>query len=184
MISRNGAVSSDFNAVALVLTIGLIVSGLIVIALIAGLPAVLNAIGADSGTKWVALIVEWPLLVVFVMLMLAALYRFAPDRSEPRWEWISPGAITATVLWVIGSVIFAIYVSHFGSYNKTYGSLGAAIVLLTWLWLSAYVVLLGAEINAEAERQTRRDTTTGKPKPMGSWDTTAADTLGKSSDAA
>lgn len=173
-----------FNAVALVLTIGLIVSGLIVIALVAGLPAVLSAIGANPGTKWVALIVEWPLLIIFVMLMLAALYRFAPDRSEPRWEWISPGAVTATVLWTIGSVVFSIYVSHFGSYNRTYGSLGAVIVLLTWLWLSAYVVLLGAEINAQAERQTRRDTTTGNPKPMGTRGANAADTLGKSSDAA
>ncbi len=172
-----------FNAVALVLTIGLIVSGLIVVALVAGLPAVLSAIGADSRTKWVTLIVEWPLLIVFVMLMLAALYRFAPDRSEPRWEWISPGAVTATLLWAIGSVIFAVYVSHFGSYNKTYGSLGAMIVLLTWLWLSAYVVLLGAEINAEADRQTRCGTTTDKPKLVASRGATVADTLGKSSDA-
>lgn len=171
-----------FNAVALILTVGLIIGGLIVIALVAGLPAVLSAMGADSGTKWVALIVEWPLLIIFVMVMLAVLYRFAPDRSEPRWEWISPGAVTATVLWVIGSIIFTVYVSHFGSYNKTYGSLGAVIVLLTWLWLSAYVVLLGAEVNAEAERQTKRDTTTGKPEPMGRRGATAADTLGKSSD--
>lgn len=173
-----------FNMIALILTVGLIIGGLIVIALVAGLPAVLSAIGADPSTKWVALIVEWPLLIVFVLVMLAVLYRFAPDRSEPRWEWVSPGAVTATVLWVIGSIIFAIYVSHFGSYNATYGSLGAVIVLLTWLWLSAYVVLLGAEINAEAERQTQCDSTTGKPAAMGHRGATAADTLGKSSDAA
>jgi len=171
-----------FNLIALLLTIVLIIGGLIAIGLIAGLPAVLNGAGVNSTAKWVAYIVEWPLLIVFVMIMLAVLYRYAPNRDEPKWEWVSPGAIVATVIWVIGSIIFTVYVSHFGNYNKTYGSLGAIIALLTWLWLSAYVVLLGAEINAESERQTRKDTTEGRPKPMGRRGATAADTLGAATD--
>ena len=171
-----------FNLVALVLTVGFVVVGLVIIALVAGLPAAVAAIGLGGTTRWLALILEWPLLIVVMMAMLAVLYRYAPDRDMPRWQWISPGAAVATLLWVIGSIVFSVYVTHFGSYNKTYGSLGAIIVLLTWLWLSAYVVLFGAEINAELERQTRADTTEGRPQPMGQRGATAADTLGESTD--
>lgn len=171
-----------FNLIALVLTIGLIIGGLISIVLIAGLPAVLSGSGATGAIKWIPYIVEWPLLIFFVMITLAVLYRYAPNRDEPKWEWVSPGAAVATVVWIIGSILFTVYVSHFGNYNKTYGSLGAIIALLTWLWLSAYVVLLGAEINAETERQTREDTTEGAPQPMGQRGATAADTVGPATD--
>jgi membrane protein len=171
-----------FNVLALVLTLGLIIGGLIVVALVAGLPALLSGMGARSGTWIVASIVEWPVLVVFVITMLAILYRYAPDRDEPKWRWISPGAVTAAALWLITSILFSVYVSHFGSYNKTYGSLGAIIVLLTWLWISVSAVLFGAEINAESERQTKRDTTVGTPEPMGRRGAVAADTLGASDD--
>ncbi len=102
--------------------------------------------------------------------------------GSQRWEWVSPGAIFATVLWVIGSILFTVYVSDFSDYNKTYGSLGAIIAWLTWLWLSAYMVLLGAEINAEAERQTRRDSTRLPEKPTGERGAFAADTLGPPQD--
>ena len=166
-----------FNLLALVMTIGLLIGGVIVLALVAVLPA---ALSTTSGIlKWVAYIVEWPVLVLFMIGMLAVLYRYAPARDEPQWEWTSPGAIAASILWVVSSILFSIYVAHFGNYNKTYGSLGAVIVLLTWLWLSAYLVLLGAEINGESERQTKKDTTEGEPQPMGTRDATAADTLGK-----
>jgi membrane protein len=168
-----------FNLLAIVLTIGLIIGGLIAVALVAVVPAAAAGPSSDPVLKWVVLIGEWPLLIVFMMAMLAVLYRYAPDRDEPRWEWTSPGAIFAAILWVLGSLLFSIYVAHFGNYNKTYGSLGAVIVLLTWLWLSAYVVLLGAEINGQSERQTKQDTTTGEPQPMGKRGATAADTLGK-----
>ena len=95
------------------------------------------------------------------MGMLALIYRYGPYWSKPEWKWASPGVITATILWVVGSVLFTVYIYHFGSYNRTYGSLGALLVLLTWMWLSAFVVLLGAEINGEAERQTSQGTTAG-----------------------
>ena len=168
-----------FNLIALVLTIGLLIGGVIVLALVAILPAVLSSIGISGVLKGAIYILEWPLLIVLMMGMLAVLYRYAPDRDEPRWAWTSPGAIAASILWVIASILFSIYVAHFGNYNKTYGSLGAVVVLMTWLWLSAYLVLLGAEINGESERQTKQDTTVGEPQPMGQRGATAADTLGK-----
>ena len=96
--------------------------------------------------------VRWPILAGVAILALAIVYRYAPDRAEPRWQWISWGAVAATVLWISGSIGFTIYVSTIGSYDKTYGSLGALIVLLLWFYLTAYVVLAGAELNAEIER--------------------------------
>jgi membrane protein len=103
------------------------------------------------------------LLIAVVMAGLAVLYRYAPDRHPPRWRWVSPGAIVATLLWLLGSVGFTVYVSHFNSYDKTYGSLGGVVVMLTWLYLSAFVSLLGAVINAQSERQT--ETETASPQP-------------------
>lgn len=167
---------------ALALTALVIAFGIIALVLVAGVPAVVAAAGFGAVTKWVVLILEWPLLLVLLMGMLAVLYRYAPDRREAQWRWISPGAAVATVLWLTGSILFTIYVAHFSDYNKTYGSLGALIGMLTWMYLSAYVVLFGAEINAEAERQTRRDTTGGPEKPMGQRGAHAADTLGRSYD--
>ncbi len=99
-------------------------------------------------------------------------------REKPQWRWVSPGAIAATSLWIIGSIAFTIYVANFNSYDKTYGSLGGVVILLTWLYLSALVVLLGAAINAQSEKQTRRDSTDGPPVPMGQRGARAADTLG------
>lgn len=171
-----------FNLLVLALTIGAIIGGLIGIGLIAGVPAFVGMMHLGQTTRWLALILEWPLLIVLMMLALAVLYRLAPNRDAPQWRWISPGALIATLLWLIASVAFTVYVSHFGSYDATYGSLGAIIVLLTWLYLSAYVVLLGAEINAEAERQTRKDTTVGAPQPMGERGARAADTVGPSTE--
>jgi len=174
-----------FNLIALGLTLGLLVVGVIAIALVAVLPAVVAAFQGGGGgavIKWVALIVEWPVLLGVFMVLLALLYRYAPDRRAPQWRWASPGAIIASVLWIVGSILFSVYVANFGNYNATYGSLGAVVVLLTWLYLSAFVVLLGAEINAETERQTKRDTTKDGNKPMGKRDAFAADTVGPSYD--
>jgi membrane protein len=169
-----------FNLMALVLTIGGIVGGIIALALVAVLPAAVEFIGLGATTKWILLIVEWPLLMVLVTVGLAMLYRYGPDRREPQWRWTSPGAITATVLWIVASIAFTTYVANFGSYDKTYGSLGGVVVLLTWLYLSAFVVLLGAIINAQAEEQTARDSTTGDEKPLGRRGARAADTVAPS----
>jgi membrane protein len=168
-----------FNMVALALTGSLIVGGIIVVTLVAVLPAAVQLLDLGSGTKWLLLIIEWPLLLIIVMLGLAALYRYAPDRAEPQWRWVSPGAIVATVLWIIASIAFTVYVANFNSYDKTYGSLGGVIILLTWLYLSAVTVLLGAVINAQAEKQTARDSTEGPSRAMGQRGAKAADTLGE-----
>ena len=147
------------NLLALGLTIALVLGGLVVIALVAVLPAAVQLIGLRDATRWLLLGLEWPLLVVVVMFGLAAIYRYAPAREKPQWRWVSPGAIAATSLWIIGSIAFTVYVANFNSYDKTYGSLGGVVILLTWLYLSAFVVLLGAAINAQSEKQTRRDST-------------------------
>ena len=171
-----------FNLIALGLTLGLVVGGVIAIALIAVLPAAVQLLAIGSATKWLLLLVQWPLLIVLVMAGLALLYRFGPDRDKPQWRWVTPGAIAATVLWIIASIGFTFYVANFNSYNKTYGSLGGVVILLTWLYLSALVVLLGAVINAQSERQTRKGSTEGAPRAMGQRGAHAADTLGGSTD--
>ena len=148
-----------FYATALLLTVIVIVGGLIALALVAGLPAFLSEAGMHGPARWIGLVVEWPLLIVFAMGMVALIYRYGPDRSEPKWKWTSLGVITATLLWIVGSILFSVYVYHFGSYSKTYGSLGAPLVLLTWMWLSVFAVLFGAKINGQAERQTHQNTT-------------------------
>jgi membrane protein len=169
-----------FNGLALLLTLAMICGGVVIIALVAVLPAVVQFVGINALIKWTLLLSEWPLLGILMMTGLAVLYRFAPDRAAAQWRWVSPGAAVATVLWIIGSIAFSVYVSNFGSYDKTYGSLGGVVVLLTWLYLSAFLALLGAVINAQSERQTRRDSTVGPPKPMGMREAWAADTLGDS----
>jgi membrane protein len=147
-----------FNATALMLTVVVVIGGLVAFALVAGLPVALNRGGARGPGRWIGLIVEWPLLIVFVMGMVALIYRYGPDRSEPKWKWASLGVIVATILWVVGSGLFSAYIYYFGTYNKTYGSLGLPLILLTWMWLSVFVVMFGAEINGEAERQTHQNT--------------------------
>jgi membrane protein len=164
-----------FNTTALLLTIVVMIGGLIALALVAGLPVVLSGAGAQRPGRWVGLIVEWPLLIVFVMVMVGLIYRYGPDRLTPKWKWASPGVIVATILWIFGSVLFTVYVYEFESYNKAYGSLSTPLVLLTWMWVSVFVVLFGAEINGEAERQTRQDTTAGAALPVGKGGTKAAD---------
>jgi membrane protein len=111
--------------------------------------------------------------------LLGVLYRYAPNRDEPQWKWVSWGSVAATVLWIAVSLLFSFYVSNFGSYNKTYGSMGAIIILLMWFFLTAYAVLIGAELNAEMEHQTGKDTTRGEARPMGDRDAHMADTLGR-----
>jgi membrane protein len=168
-----------FYATALLLTVVVIIGGLIALAFVAGLPAVLNVAGVHGPGRWIGLVVQWPLLVVFMMGMVALIYRYGPDQHKPKWKWASPGVIVATILWILGSILFTIYVYHFGSYNKTYGSLGAPLVLLTWMWLSAFVVLFGAAINGEAERQARPDTTVRSLLPMGHGGAKGAETVAR-----
>jgi len=127
----------------------------------------------------VILVLRWVALWLIAVLGLSIVYRFAPDRHEPKWRWVSWGSAIAATLWLVGSLLFALYLRRFGAtYGETYGALGGMVIMLLWLYLSAYLVMLGAQINAEMERQTLRDTTTGPEKPMGKRGAYAADTVG------
>ncbi len=162
---------------ALLLTLGAIVFVLLTLALVAVVPAVLNALQLGTFINVIVQIVRWVLLVVLIVVALAVVYRLAPDRDAPQFKWTSVGALVAAALWVIASLGFSLYVNNFGSYNKTYGALAGVVVLLLWLYLTGYIILLGAEINAESEKQTKQDTTTGPPVPMGERRAEAADTV-------
>jgi membrane protein len=169
-----------FYATALLLTLGGIVGAIIALSLIAALPVFLNFIGLPQALATTLSLLRWPLLAITVMLGLAALYRYGPSREKPRWQWVSWGAVAATVLWLLGSVLFSWYVSSFGSYSVTYGALGAVIILMMWFYITGYAVLLGGELNAEMERQTARDTTERRGAPLGTRDAYAADSVGAS----
>ena len=159
---------------ALALTLGAIVFMIVLVTLIAVLPIIFSIF--DGGPlRWLVQVVRWVLIAVLIMVALAVLYRVAPDRDAPKMRWASPGAIVATLLWLIVSVGFSLYVTLFASYAKTYGALAGIVVLLMWLWLTSYAVLFGAEINAEAEQQTIKDSTVGPAKPLGQRGAVAAD---------
>lgn len=156
-----------FNLTALALTAAAIVGALVALAAIVVVPPLLQATFLGRGVEWAIAAGRWPALGVMLLAALAVLYRFAPSRAQPKWRWATPGALAATVLWLAASGGFSWYVAAFGDYGATYGAVGGVIVLLMWLYISAFVVLMGAELNAEMELQTARDTTTGQPRPMG-----------------
>ncbi len=164
------------------LTLFLIVGFLLGIGVAMVLPAVLGNVGLGPVVEWGARLASWAILVLLTVFGLAVLYRYGPARDDPEWQWVTPGAMLATLLWVVGSVGFAFYVGNFASYNETFGTLGGVIVLLMWLWLSAYIVLLGAEVDSEMEAQTRADTTTGPEEPMGRRGAIKADRLGETAE--
>lgn len=141
-------------------------------------PIVLAFIPLGTATEWVLLGVRWALLWVIAVSALSVLYRFAPHRTRPRWEWVNAGSIIAATLWLLGGFVFALYVRNFNSYGEAYGAIGGVVVMLMWFYVSAYVVILGAEINSELERQTLNDTTIGPEKPLGERGAFSADTVG------
>ena len=116
--------------------------------------------------------------MVLAAVALAAIYRYGPSRTEARWQWLSVGSVAAAIGWLLSSVLFSWYIAHFGAYNATYGSLGAAVGMMMWMWISAIVILLGGELNAEIEHQTAKDSTVGSEKPLGERGAVMADTIG------
>jgi membrane protein len=164
---------------ALLLTIALLIFGLAALAGLVIWPQTLGSSGAEGVLRTTVMIIRWPLAVLVIVTGLAVLYRFAPDRDRPRWNWASAGAVVATVVWLVASIGFSIYAANFGNYNETYGALGAIVVVMLWLYIGAYAVILGAELNGELEHQTAHDTTRGRPEPMGARDAYVADTLGE-----
>ncbi len=165
------------TAVTLAFTLGGIVFVLLAMAAVIVVPIVLNLVGLGGVGGLLLRILRWPALLVALAALLACIYRFGPSRERARWSWVTWGGGFAAVAWVLVSLAFSWYVAHFGSYNKTYGSLGAAVGFLTWVWLSAAVVLVGAEVNAEMEHQTARDTTTGAERAAGTRGAAKADAV-------
>lgn len=159
-------------------TLAAILFAVVALAAVVALPLVLKVLYLPSGTEWLISLLRWPALAVVVAFVITVVYRFGPCRQRPQWRWVSMGSAVAAVLWLAASVGFSWYVSRVASYEQTYGSLGAVVGFMVWIWLSVTVVLLGAELNAEIEHQTALDTTTGPPLPMGARGAEMADTLG------
>ncbi len=165
---------------SLVLTLGGIVGILALLALLTVLPPLLESLPLTSFLEQALILVRWPVLVLLFAFALAILYRFGPCRDGAQWRWLSWGAAVAASLWLLVSIGFSLYVTNFGNYDKVYGPLGAIVVFLMWMYLTMFVILIGAELNAEMERQTERDTTEGEPEPRGQRGAYAADTVGQS----
>lgn len=163
------------RGLALLLTIGFILFIAVAVGLVAVFPIVLSNLGTGIFVTILAQIVRWVVLIAAAVAALALLYRVGPDRDAPAIKWLSLGSIIATVIWLIASIAFSFYVDNFGSYAETYGALAGVVVLLLWFWITALVVLLGAEINAETEAQTIKDTTKGPPQPLGERNAVKAD---------
>jgi membrane protein len=154
----------------------------VIVALFAvvGLPIILNFVGLGQTGDILVRLIRWPILVAMVIFLLAILYRYGPSREKAQWRWVTPGSILAAVVWLVGSILFSWYVSRFGNYDATYGSLGAVIGFMTWIWISSIVVLIGAELNAEMEHQTAQDSTTGPEHGMGQRGAKMADEVATS----
>ena len=148
-------------------TLGALIFIILAMSAVVIVPIVLSFFGlGDWGTTLIAAL-RWPVLLLILTFFLAVVYRFGPSRRQARWQWVSWGSAFAAITWLIASLGFSYYVANFGSYNKTYGSLGAAIGFMTWIWISSMIVLLGGELNAELEQQTHKDSTVGGPRPIG-----------------
>ncbi|WP_237476732.1 YihY/virulence factor BrkB family protein [Lichenibacterium dinghuense] len=143
------------------------------------LPVVSKFFGLPSLTEWLLAVARWPILLLTIVVSLAVIYRYGPSRNEARWRWVTWGSAIAALLWIAASMLFSWYVATFDSYNRVYGSLGAAVGFMVWLWISAVIVLLGGELNAEVEHQTARDTTEPGRRPLGTRGAMMADHVGK-----
>lgn len=166
---------------AALLSLGLTLAGIIgfaiAIILVAAIPAAAAALPLPDYFETLALWLRWPILLVFILGALMALYRLAPDRRAPAMRWLWPGAVAAAIVWVLLSVLFSIYVQNFGNYSATFGALSAAVVMMLWLYYSIMVFAMGAVLNAEIEYQTRTDTTAGLSRPVGDRGAVVADNM-------
>jgi membrane protein len=161
------------RGLALLLTLGAILTMAVAVGIIVVLPVVTGLLGPVG--RVLLAVVRWPVLAGLMLVGLAILYRYAPDRDDAELRWLTPGSLLATALWLLGSALFSLYVNSFGNYNRTYGVLGAVIVLLIWLFLSSFVVLLGAELNHELELRARGAGAAARPAATGGRDGLAGD---------
>ncbi|OHV18666.1 YihY/virulence factor BrkB family protein [Rhizobium sp. RMa-01] len=167
------------NLVGLCFTLSAMVLMVVMVVLVGVMPVVLSYLWLDQFKEHIALLLRWPLLLLVVAVAVTSVYRFGPSREPAKLRWMTWGAGLTTVVWAAMSLVFSFYLDHFANYNATYGTLGALIGFLVWIWLSVVILVIGAELNAELEHQTARDTTTGMPLPMGARGAYVADTLGE-----
>ncbi|MEF2072213.1 YihY/virulence factor BrkB family protein [Consotaella aegiceratis] len=167
------------TAITLCFTLGAIVTIGVMLAVVIVLPAALQFVGLGEGTEWLIRIVSYLLLFCLLSLGIAALYRWGPNRRDAQWRWITPGSLLSLIGTLIISILFTWYTANFGSYDATYGSLGAIVGFMTWMWISLILLILGGELNSELEHQTSADTTVGGDQPMGERGARMADTVGK-----
>ncbi len=169
------------NAITLLFTLGAIVFLILAAATVVVVPAVLSFVGLGPVGDMLLRFSRWPLLLAGIAFAITVLYRYGPSRTTAKWRWVTWGSALASLLFLVLSLLFSWYAANFGSYDKTYGSLGTVIAFMTWIWISSVIVLIGAEFNAEIEHQTERDSTVGSVKPMGRRGARMADTVGKES---
>jgi len=174
-ILRLNLISLAFTGVALVFAA-------VLVAAIGGVPAVLSYLWLDRWQENLIRVLRWPVVLSFVGGGIALIYHFGPSRESAKVRWISWGAVFSTLLWVTASILFSFYLETFADYQATYGALGALIGFMIWTWISVMIVIVGAELNAELEHQTARDTTTGAPRPLGERGAYVADTVGVAAD--
>jgi membrane protein len=167
----------QLNLLSLGFTLGGIVALLLMVGAVVAFPLALDHLGLGPESKLIVSLARWPLLFLILWGALGLLYRFGPSRQEPRWEWLNVGTLAAALLWIVGSSLLSWYLSNFANYSATYGSLGAAIGLMMWMWMSAIIVLWGAELNSEIERQMALDTAAERSQPTGGRDAVMADPL-------
>ena len=156
-----------YQLTAFAITICTILGTVIGIGLLVALPPALEFFGFAGHEQRLIRMASYGLLVAAVMGGLSLLYRYGPSREIPRWQWVTAGSLLATIIWIAASALFTFYVAQFSSYDTTYGPLGTVVAIMMWFYVTAYAVLLGAELNAELELQTSRDSTDGPPKPLG-----------------
>jgi membrane protein len=171
-----------YNLVALLFTLGGFAASLLAIGAVVAVPLALSWLGLGETSAVLMQTIRWPALLIVLLVGLAILYRYGPDRRTARWQWVSVGSVFASAAWIVASYLLSWYLSKFDSYNLTFGSLGAVAAMMMWLWVSACVVLLGAELNAEVEHQTAEDSTIGQDKPLGDRGAVMADTVGAKQD--
>jgi membrane protein len=167
------------NLQSLAFTFAMIAFLLLAVGAIVAIPVILKFFWFGKAIEWLISLLRWPILYLGVLFALACLYRYGPSRDKPQWRWVTWGGAIAGAVWLVGSMLFSWYVANFGNYDATYGSLGAVIGFMTWMWLSTTIVLIGAEINAEIEHQTAKDTTEGAEQPLGARGARMADTVGE-----
>jgi membrane protein len=156
-----------FTLIAFAFTLGAIAFIIMALLAVVAIPVILTFVGLNDVAAILLKVMRWPVMLVAVTAVLSLIYRYGPSRNKARWQWVSWGGAAAAIVWVAASLGFSYYVENFGNYNKTYGTLGAAIGFMTWIWISTMVVLMGAELNAELEQQTGMDSTVGPEKPQG-----------------